>query len=53
MSGVTKARIGQVVNKSIKILQKEFGLPQVGTVSKKHTKISRKERELMEKHHVN
>jgi RNA polymerase sigma factor (sigma-70 family) len=52
MSGVTKARIGQVVDRSIKILQKEFGAAQVGIVSKKHTKISSKERKLREIHKV-
>jgi hypothetical protein len=52
MSGVTKARIGQVVNKSIKILQKEFGLPQVGPQSQKHTGLPLKEKKLREKHNI-
>ena len=52
MSGCSKQFIGQVVDRSIKILQKEFGAAQVGIVSKKHTKISSKERKLREIHKV-
>lgn len=52
VSGVTKQRIGQVVDKSIKILQREFGIEQVGPQSQKHTGLPLKEKKLREKHNI-
>ena len=52
VSGVTKQFVGQIVHKSIKTLQKEFGLPQVGLACSKHTKLTSKERALRDKHGI-
>jgi len=52
MTGITKQRVGQIVKASIKKLQKEFGVPQVGIASKKHTKLSPKEIALRKKHNL-
>lgn len=52
MTGLTKQRIGQIVTTNIKSLQKHFGVPEIGTVSKKHTGLKKKEKELMKKHNL-
>lgn len=52
MTGITKQRVGQIVKASIKKLQKEFGVPQVGISSKKHTKLSSNEIALRKKHNL-
>lgn len=52
MTGLTKQRIGQIVQASIKILQTDFGVAAVGTKSKKHTGLNKKEKELMKKHNL-
>jgi RNA polymerase sigma factor (sigma-70 family) len=52
MTGLTKQRIGQIVQSSIKILQTDFGVAAVGTKSKKHTGLKKKEKELMKKHNL-
>jgi RNA polymerase sigma factor (sigma-70 family) len=52
MTGYTKQRIGQIVQSSIKLLQKDFGVASVGTKSKKHTGLNKKEKQLMKKHNL-
>ena len=51
--GVSKQRVGQVVDKSIKRLQKAFNIPEVGVQCNKHTALPTKERRLRIKHKIN
>jgi RNA polymerase sigma factor (sigma-70 family) len=53
MTGVTKQRVGQLVDNSIKKIQKDLGVPEVGNQYRKHSSLSKKEKELREKHKKN
>lgn len=52
MSGCSKQRIGQIVNKSIKRLQKAFQVEEVGNQLRKHTGLPKKEKKLRELHKI-